>query len=206
MDPSFPEILSLARISAAIGVRNERKLRLELKSALRSKIEAPVIREVILQSYLFAGYASAINAFVLLNELVPADHRFLTERGTSIDVWKTRGRRLCKTIYGKQYDKLVRNMSRLHPDLSEWMIFEGYGKVLSRPFLSPRVRELLIVAITAVLQTERQFHSHVKGALHTGSSARDLRQVLKGVSSFQNAAACDRFRALLEGILLTTEK
>ncbi len=80
---------------------------------------------------------------------------------------------MCRRIYGKHYEKLVENMHQLHPDLGEWMIWEGYGKVLSRPFLSPRVRELLIVAMTAVLQVERQFHSHVKGALHVGASREE---------------------------------
>ncbi len=28
-------------------------------------------------------------------------------------------------------------MKQLHPDLADWMIWEGYGKVLARPFLSP---------------------------------------------------------------------
>jgi 4-carboxymuconolactone decarboxylase len=200
MDPSFSEILRLARITAAIGIRDERRLKRELKSALRSKIPVPAIREVILQSYLFAGYASAINAFILLNHLVPGDQSFLTEQESSTMLWKSRGKRLCKIIYGKQYENLVRNMSRLHPDLSEWMVVEGYGKVLSRPFLSPRVRELLIVAITAVHRAERQFHSHVKGALHTGSTAREVRAVLKAVAPFMSDEASEHFHKLLEGI------
>ena len=108
--------------------------------------------------------------------------------------------RLCRKIYAGQYSRLVGNMKRLHPDLADWMIQEGYGKVLSRPFLSLRVRELLIVAMTAVLQVERQFHSHVKGALQVGATEEEVRLVFREVEPFIKKKSIPSLRRVLDRI------
>ena len=56
--------------------------------------------------------------------------------------------------FGKALDLLVRAttyMNLLHPDLAQWMIMEGYRKVLSRDVLSLKEREVLNVAILTTL-------------------------------------------------------
>jgi alkylhydroperoxidase/carboxymuconolactone decarboxylase family protein YurZ len=168
------EILALARICSFVALRNETELRAEYIKALNSGVQLPVIREAVLQAYLFAGYAAAINAFIILNEVSEGNQEFLREESRSLQDWEERGEELCKKIYGSQYEKLVHNMKRLHPDLADWMLWEGYGKVLARPFLNLVVRELLIVAMTAVLQVERQFTSHVRGALNVGATSEQI--------------------------------
>ncbi len=193
------ELLSLARISACVALRKESRLKREFREALR-KIPVTLIRETILQTYLFAGYAAAINAFIILNGLT-SDSAVLTEQGGSTDEWERRGTRLCRKIYAGQYTRLTANMKRLHPDLADWMIREGYGKVLSRPFLSPRVRELLIVAMTAVLDVERQFHSHVKGALHVGATDEEVRLVFREVEPLVRKKSIASLRKLLDQII-----
>lgn len=194
------ELRALVRISACVGLRDEQQLEREFRDALRKRVPPRMIREAILQSYLFAGYAAAINAFILFNQLSPGAE-FFQEKGGSMAEWKRRGARLCKQIYGMQYGKLVANMKTLHPDLAEWMLWEGYGKVLSRPFLAPRIRELLIVATTAVLNVERQFHSHVRGALHVGATAKELRETLQQVEVWMKAGNVRKFRQKMEQII-----
>jgi 4-carboxymuconolactone decarboxylase len=195
-DLPLGQICRLARISAVVALRREPLLRAELQEALDDGVSVETLREAILQTYLFAGYASTINAFIVLNDL-GVKGSYLREGEPSLEEWEHRGRDLCRRIYGKHYEKLMENMQQLHPDLAEWMIWEGYGKVLSRPFLSPRVRELLIVAMTAVLQVERQFHSHVKGALHVGASREELHRVFREVVPWMDPATADHFLSFL---------
>jgi 4-carboxymuconolactone decarboxylase len=66
----------------------------------------------------------------------------------------------------------------LHPDLERWMVEFGYGRVLARPGLSPRERELVTVASLAALGWERQLVSHVLGALRVGATAAAVREAL----------------------------
>jgi 4-carboxymuconolactone decarboxylase len=66
------------------------------------------------------------------------------------------------------YDRLRVNILALHPELDDWMIVEGYGKVLSRPALDLPRRELCIVAACAASRQDRQLHSHLHGAVNVG--------------------------------------
>jgi 4-carboxymuconolactone decarboxylase len=195
------EILALVRISCAVCLRRESLLERELRSALESGIEPAKIREALLQTYLFAGYASTINAFIVFNRLVPGNAECFQEAEGSVEQWRDRGKELCRTIYGEQFEKMVENMNRLHPDLADWMIFEGYGKVLSRPFLTPVVREFLIIAMTAVLDVERQFHSHVRGALHAGATPEEIHEVFSEIKPYMDPHSIRALESILEQVL-----
>ncbi|MCA9729282.1 MAG: carboxymuconolactone decarboxylase family protein [Candidatus Eisenbacteria bacterium] len=78
--------------------------------------------------------------------------------------WWRRGAELCQQVYGNQFERLRENLGRIHPELSDWMLFEGYGKVLSRPVLTPRERELWIIPMLMVQDVPEQFYSHLRGA------------------------------------------
>ena len=195
------ETLSLVRISCAVCLRGESLLERELRTALEARIEIAKIRETILQSYLFAGYASTINAFIVFNRLVPGNSEYFQEAEGSVEDWRSRGEDLCRKIYGPQFEKMVQNMNQLHPDLADWMIFEGYGKVLSRPFLTPVVREFLILAMTAVLNVERQFHSHVRGALHAGATPKEIQAVFTEAKPFMDPSSIPALENILEQVV-----
>jgi 4-carboxymuconolactone decarboxylase len=76
------------------------------------------------------------------------------------------------------YDRLRVNIRALHPDLDEWMIVEGYGKVLSRPGLDLARRELCIVAACAASRQDRQLHSHLHGAINVGVAPSALSEAI----------------------------
>jgi 4-carboxymuconolactone decarboxylase len=69
------------------------------------------------------------------------------------------------------YDRLRKNIRDLHPFLDDWMIVEGYGKVLSRPGLDLPRRELCIVAACAATGQDRQLQSHLHGSRNAGVEA-----------------------------------
>ncbi|NUN50590.1 MAG: carboxymuconolactone decarboxylase family protein, partial [Candidatus Brocadiae bacterium] len=95
-------------------------------------------------------------------------------RGT-VASWTKRGARLCRRIYAESTDRMLANMRGLHPALAEWIVWEGYGKVLSRPGLSPAEREACAVACLAALRTWPQLESHARGALRVGLPLPALR-------------------------------
>ena len=85
-------------------------------------------------------------------------------------------------VYGEMYERLRVNIRDLHPELDEWMIVEGYGKVLSRPGLDLARRELCIVAACAASRQDRQLHSHLHGALNVGVSRRVVTEALDALA------------------------
>ncbi|HKS05443.1 MAG TPA: carboxymuconolactone decarboxylase family protein [Gemmatimonadaceae bacterium] len=132
------------------------------------------VEELLLQTYLFAGFPRALNATRewrrTIGESTAPDGDADAEYGHA-DAWRERGEKTCAVIYGRAYDALRHNIADLHPALDAWMIVEGYGKVLSRPALDLARRELCIVAACAHTGQDRQLHSHLHGALHAGASA-----------------------------------
>jgi 4-carboxymuconolactone decarboxylase len=164
---------SLVRLAASAAGGGAGDVRDALAGAVNT---APSIwiEELILQTYLFAGFPRALNAAREWRRMsaVSAPARETNAAGSDYadaDEWRVRGEATCAVVYGDAYERLRHNIAALHPALDTWMIVEGYGKVLSRPGLDLARRELCIVAACAHTAQERQLHSHLHGAVHAGA-------------------------------------
>lgn len=180
----------LVRIAAVVAAGSEAEVRDALATA-ESKVPVIWVEELLLQTYLFAGFPRALNAFREWRRRVPVPPE---SSAPAVDVadWEARGRETCRAVYGRMYDKLRQNIDGLHPALDSWMIVEGYGKVLSRPGLDLGRRELCIVAACVASGQERQLHSHLHGALNVGVPAGVVRDSL---DALQPVVAGDRLNA-----------
>ena len=156
------------------------------------------MEEVILQSYLFAGFPRGLNAAREWRRLsgFPAPASDDDASHEHANDWRVRGEATCATVYGAFYEKLRVNIRALHPALDEWMIVEGYGKVLGRPQLDLGRRELCVVASCAVQGQDRQLHSHLHGAVHAGASAADVDGTLDVIDDVLRSGDRDRYRLL----------
>jgi 4-carboxymuconolactone decarboxylase len=168
---------SLVTLAAIIAAGDEQAVRLAMTQAIDA-ISTEWIEELILQSYLFCGFPRSLNAMREWRRLTgrPAPHSADADGGP--DEWRQRGEATCRLVYGAMYDRLRVNIRALHPDLDEWMIVEGYGKVLSRPGLDLARRELCIVAACAASRQDRQLHSHLHGAINVGVTSSALTEAV----------------------------
>ena len=163
------------------------------------EVDPVAVEEIILQSYLFAGFPRALNAArawrMVSGRPAPADDAEASVE--DLDLWMARGEETCAVVYGDSYEKLRRNIRELHPALDEWMIVDGYGKVLARPGVDLRTRELCVVAACAVSGQQRQLHSHLHGALNAGASSAELAAVLDALTDLISRDDLSRYRQLL---------
>lgn len=188
---------ALVRLAAVIAAGGEADVRLELARA-KEGVRPEWIEEVILQSYLFAGFPRTLNAAREWRRVSgrPAPATDEGEQLDRADEWRTRGEETCAIVYGPFYERLRQNIRALHPALDAWMIVEGYGKVLSRPELDLARRELCIVAACAASRQERQLHSHLHGALHAGASESAITDTLGVISVLVSPDDAARHRLL----------
>jgi len=192
----------LVRIAAAIAGADEETTRSVMQEA-QGKVRPAAVDEVILQSYLFAGFPRTLNAArawrAVSGEPAPASD-VGAELANGSD-WVERGERTCRTVYGESYELLRENIRELHPALDSWMITDGYGKVLSRPELNLKTRELCIVAACAATGQQRQLHSHLHGALNSGASPAEVSGTLDSLGTLVDDQNLVRYRALLSRVL-----
>jgi 4-carboxymuconolactone decarboxylase len=172
----------LVRVAAVVAASGEAAVRATLERAV-TEVPHEWLEELLLQSYLFAGFPRALNA---MREWRRLSGRTAPEsdEGEAVDriyEWRERGERTCAVVYGRFYEKLRQNIRHLHPALDSWMIVDGYGKVLGRPGLDLVRRELCIIAACVAAGQDRQLHSHLHGALHVGASVRQVDDALNAL-------------------------
>jgi 4-carboxymuconolactone decarboxylase len=187
----------LVRLAATITAGEEREMRGAMELAVDA-VPPAWVEELILQSYLFAGFPRGLNAARewrrISGQPAPAE-----DEGTRLELaeeWRARGEATCSTVYGRFYEKLRANIRTLHPALDSWMIVEGYGKVLGRPGLDLARRELCIVAACAAARQTRQLHSHLHGALHAGASPAQVEGTLDAIEDLVGREGMEDVRAL----------
>ncbi|MDQ6873221.1 MAG: carboxymuconolactone decarboxylase family protein, partial [Gemmatimonadota bacterium] len=189
----------LVRIAGAIAGSPDGQVR-SLMSEAVDDVDPVQVEEIILQSYLFAGFPRTLNAMRMWRVVSsrPAPSTDPEAAAEDFDLWRRRGAETCAIVYGESYEKLRQNVCELHPALDEWMIVDGYGKVLSRPGVDLRTRELCVVAACAVSGQQRQLHSHLHGALNSGSSVGEIAAVLDALGDLISRDDLGRYRQLLQ--------
>ena len=175
-----PQTLALVRIAAATATGDEAKLRERMVAARSLDVPPLWVDELLLQSFLNVGYPLALVAFGVWRSVGGGP---VQDPGESIahpewERWTERGVEACSLVYGRTYHKLLLNLRALHPAIEPLVVVDAYGKILGRPGLDPKRRELCTLAAIAMQNAPRQLHAHLRGALNTGSSREDVDAVL----------------------------
>jgi 4-carboxymuconolactone decarboxylase len=191
------ETRSLVRLAATIAVGDEAAVRASVTEAA-GVVRHVWVEELVLQSYLFAGFPRALNAAREWRRAgIPApDADEADELSRPSDGWVARGEATCRAVYGAAYQPLRRNIRMLHPALDAWMISEGYGKVLGRPGLDLARRELCVIAACAAAGHERQLHAHLYGAVNVGAPPSWVTEALDALSGIVPATLLDAAKRL----------
>jgi len=174
----------LSLYSAAIALAEPATMARAIETCRTNGVTRSELYEIILQSYLFLGFPRMLIAADCLNDTWPEDTPDSPTPEFSADqaqTWFDRGTELCKEVYGSNYQRLKNRVLGMAPDIFHWMVFEGYGKVLSRPGLDVIARELAIVACLMIENRPAQLFSHMKGALNVGTSIELLEQVVTDI-------------------------
>ena len=176
---------AIVRLGAAAASGDPERLVAALDQA--GEIASDDIEELLLQTYLFAGFPRTINAFFTWQGWASRDGRERGERrveATSAETLRERGESLCRRVYGDHYEPLRIRLERLHPEIAEWTLVEGYGKVLGRPGSpGPDMRELAAVGALIALDAGRQLAAHLRGALHVGVPGAVLASAARRVAA-----------------------
>ena len=179
-------VRALIGMCAAVGARNKVGLAsaIDQAAAVCDPTEA---EEALLQTYLFVGYPLALQAIAMWRERTGLKAPPRPTRDNARN-WRQRGEEVCAKVYAGQYDRLRTNIADLHPDMERWMLEEGYGKVIGRPGLDLKVRELCIVSVLVGLEAPQQLYSHLRGALNAGATPEEVENTVELASTHTSLA------------------
>jgi len=172
---------ALVHVAVAVATGDTEALRQRCIAARAAQVPPRWIDELLLQSLLNVGYALGLQAFGVWREVNPAP--VAADMGEPVvhsawQEWAARGARVCHEVYGRTYHKLLVNLRALHPALEALVLVDAYGKLMGRDGLDLKRRELCTIAEIAVLDTPRQLHAHLRGALNADATADEVDEVL----------------------------
>src|SRR3989441_1515049 len=202
-----PPTVALVRVAAALAGGKIAVLEERLTAARAAAVPDLWIEELLLQSLLVVGYPLALVAFGVWREVAGGAAQQPNGAAEQLphhdwEAWAQRGADVCKAVYGRAYHKLLLNLRALHPALEDLVLVDAYGKVIGRPGLDLKRRELCTVATSAVLGTAQQLHSHLRGALNTGATRAEVEAVLAvvegGLDAEQRRSAGEQWEDVKE--------
>jgi len=176
-------ILLLCELVSCIASKNTANLDEIFTKLKKSKVKAHQVYEAILQIYLFCGFPATILGIQAFSKHFKIS---ISKESYNLKNFIKRGQINCKAVYQSNYEKLVHNFDKMSPDLADWMIIEGYGKVLGRKDLPLKDRELINVAILCTNYYEHQLFSHLKGSLNTGNSKEIIEEVVLKTAAYNS--------------------
>ncbi|MCX7929985.1 MAG: hypothetical protein N2663_04630 [Chlorobi bacterium] len=149
---------------------------------LSSDGAAEKLVEALLQTYLFAGFPAAIEALKAAHRAAERCNRELRTpliEQYDVTLFERRGTALFERIYGEMTPRVRTLLDALSPQLHQWTIIEGYGKVLSRPTLLTLIeREMCAVVSLIVGGWNVQLRSHMQALVALGVERNVLSDVL----------------------------
>lgn len=131
------------------------------------------LEELLLQAILFCGFPRIVHAFRVLEESWPALQPPAADAPPAQDRVAA-GRELFGAIYRNNTDEVQAMLKHYHGELHDFVLDTAYGRILSRPGLAPRIRELIAVGALAVMDQIPQLVAHGRGALQFGADKEQI--------------------------------
>jgi AhpD family alkylhydroperoxidase len=150
------------------------------------------LEEVLLQAILFCGFPRVINAFRVLSEQWPTQAS-PSGGGVEPNTQRSVGDALFRSIYSDNTAAVEAMLLSYHEELHEFVLDTAYGRILSRPGLAPRIRELLAIGVLALTDQSPQLLAHGRGAAHFGATTEEIREAIyTGIEQEDYAEAMSR--------------
>ncbi|KXU36975.1 carboxymuconolactone decarboxylase [Cephaloticoccus primus] len=112
-----------------------------------------------------------------------------------------------KEIDGEAGEKVINSLKDISPDLGRFIIEYSFGDIYSREGLDLKSKELAVVAaLTAMGNARPQLGVHINGALNTGSSISEVKEVILQMSAYSGFPSSINAMNALKEVLAEREK
>ncbi len=96
-----------------------------------------------------------------------------------------------KEIDGEAGEKVINSLKDISPDLGKFIIEYAFGDIYTKDGLDLKSKEIAVVAaLTAMGTAQPQLKVHINGALNTGSSINEIKEVILQMSVYSGFPSC----------------
>jgi 4-carboxymuconolactone decarboxylase len=96
-----------------------------------------------------------------------------------------------KEIDGEAGEKVINGLKDISPDLGKFIIEYAFGDIYTRDGLDLKSKEIAVVAaLTAMGTAQPQLKVHINGALNTGSSVNEVKEVILQMAVYSGFPSC----------------
>lgn len=112
-----------------------------------------------------------------------------------------------KEIDGEAGEKVIESLKDISPELGTYIIEYAFGDIYSRSGLDLKSKEIAVVAALAAMGNALpQLKVHINGALNTGSSINEVKEVILQISVYSGFPSCINAMNTLNEVLQDREK
>jgi alkylhydroperoxidase/carboxymuconolactone decarboxylase family protein YurZ len=160
----------------AVGKRDA-TLKIMKRGMKNERLPERMFGELFLHLSLLLGFPAMLEGLMILRTIQRATNKGY-ERSVSANEASKQGRSILKRVYGNTLDLLLVNLKSLHGIVPEVIVRDVYGRIISRPGLSLREREIINVVVLSIQHLEQQLFSHIRGALRLRVDPKLLRTAI----------------------------
>lgn len=107
-----------------------------------------------------------------------------------------------KEIDGEAGEKVISSLQDISPELAKYIIEYSFGDIYSRDGLDLQSKEIAVVAALTAMGTARpQLKVHLNGALNTGSSVNEVKEVILQMAVYSGFPSCINAMKAFEEVL-----
>ena len=190
----------VATIAALTALGNAKpQLQFHIRAGLNVGLSPQEIVEIMYVTTVFAGFPCGING-------INAAREVFQEKGVSVPAhaaipgYETESRRDrgLATVNRTSKDageRVLKSLSDIAPDMAHFIIDFSYGDVFARKILSPKHKEIAMIAVTTAKGTmEPQMKVHLHAALNVGCTREEMVELMYHMAIYAG------FPAALNGI------
>ncbi len=179
------------------------QLGFHIGASLNVGVTPDEVIEIMYVAAVFAGFPSAINGINTAREVFQAKGvslsggKALTHEGGSR---RARGLEVMSRTSKGAGERVIKSLAEIAPDMADFIIDFSYGDVIARNILSPKHKEVAMIAICVAKGTMTpQMKVHIKAALNVGCSSQEIVELMNHMAVYAG------FPAALNGITATRQ-
>ena len=194
-----PKSRQVATISALAALGNARpQLKFHIGAALNVGLMPDEIIECMYVTTVFAGFPSGLNGISAAREVFQArgvSVRQTAIQGTGNASRRERGLKAVSLTSKDAGERVIKSLSDIAPDMAHFIIDFAYGDIISRDVLSPKHKEISMIAVCVAKGTmEPQMKVHVHAAMNVGCTRQEIVELMTHMAVYAG------FPAALNGL------